>query len=84
MLTSANVMFLSCKEESFKGKNGDDLHFQKVTFIADDDDNAMSLTALKDLDFSDCNRCDQVQLDINFTTDPRTGYLRGKIVAFQR
>lgn len=81
MLTSANVVFLSCDPQEFKNKSGETIHFQKVTFIVAGEKKPMTLTALNDLDFSKLEQFCNLKFGIDFYTDDRSGYLKGKIVS---
>lgn len=83
MIVRANVMFLGCKQESFKGKNGDNIQFQRVCFMPEYGDEPMKLTALNSLDFSNIDKCADLVLEFDFSTDQRTGYLKGKIVGIE-
>lgn len=80
MLVRANVVFIGCKQESFKAKSGKDVSFQRVNFVPDGSEESMSLTALMDLDFSHFDKFCNLELTFDFYTDARSGYLKGKIV----
>ena len=72
-------MFLSAKQESFKDKKGKDIHFQRVVFLADGDDDTMSLTAPSELDLSGFSKFDDVLVTLNVYKD-YNGYLKAKVV----
>ncbi|MEG1916750.1 MAG: hypothetical protein RR061_08735 [Muribaculaceae bacterium] len=61
-------------------KDGETIHWQKVSFLSDEDVETMNLNATKDCDFSGLQRFDDVTLEVNFYLDARSGYLKGKIV----
>lgn len=80
MVVNADVVFIGCKQDRFTNKKGDLIQFQRVTFVPDGDSDAMSLTALMELDFSSIAQLSMVTLRIDFYEDVRTKYLKGKIV----
>ena len=82
MLTSANVDFISCEQNSFKGNDGKDVSYQKVTFLHETDDKPISLTALAELDFSELHRYQPIAVTINLFMDGK-GYLKGKVVSYE-
>lgn len=79
MLVAANAMFISAKSESFTDKGGKDIQFQRVVFMADGDDDTMSLTAPADLDMSGFSKLDDVMVTFNVYKDFK-GYLKAKVV----
>ena len=81
MIVSADVVFIGCDEQNFKGKDGKDIQFQRVTFVPVGSKDSMTLTALKVLDFSAYDQFCNLSFSIDFFNDPRSGYLKGKIVA---
>lgn len=79
MLVAANAMFVSVKPDSFPGKDGKDIHYQRVNFMPDGDDDVMSLTAPADLDMSGFSKLDDVVVTLNVYKDFK-GYLKAKVV----
>lgn len=79
MLVAANAMFISAKAESFTDKSGKAIQFQRVVFMADGDDDTMSLTAPADLDMAGFSKLDDVMVTLNVYKDFK-GYLKAKVV----
>lgn len=52
MKTVANVMLVSSKPDSFKGKDGSVISFQRVVLLQPGDEDTMAMTAPDDLDLS--------------------------------
>ena len=82
MLVAANALFISAKAESFADKSGKDIHFQRVVFMPDGDDDVMSLTAPADLDLSAYKKLQPCKVTLNVYKNYQ-GYLKAKVVDVQ-
>ncbi|WP_281655734.1 hypothetical protein [Eggerthella sinensis] len=82
MLTSANVDFISSFKDSFDGKDGNKVAYQRITFLHETDDKPLTLSADTALDFSKLGRYQPISVTINLYADSK-GFLKGKVVSFE-
>ena len=79
----AEVDYISSEIGDFE-KDGQKIEFQRVTFIEREEGAVpLTVTADKELDFSDVPRYVWLTLDINLVKN-NNGYLRAKVVGFER
>lgn len=80
MQVQTKGLFISAKPEDFVNKAGKPIHFQKVVFMPEGDDDVLSLNAPSEVDFSALKKLDEAFFTLRVYKDFK-GYLQAKIVA---